>query len=81
MDKLKELFAESFSFKTDSYQIPTERWQTGLMSKIAGFFYKYDSPDSLAIIYYAGHGYEGEETKSLKFAASVLATMNHLFNP
>ena len=69
VDKLRDLFATQFHFKTDYYEIPSERWETGLHKRLADFCYEYDSPDKLAIIYYGGHGYPGEETGEFKFSA------------
>lgn len=71
MDALNDLFANDFKFETDYYEIPSERWQTGLMRKVSDFMWKYDSPDCLTIIYYGGHGYEGKETMEFKLAAYV----------
>ena len=69
VDALNDLFTNEFKYSTDYYQIPSEKWQTGLMRKISDFMWQYDSPDCLAIIYYGGHGYEGRETKQFKLAA------------
>ena len=69
MDKLRRLFSESFSFKTEYFEIPSGRWESALHKKLADFCYEYDSPEDLAIIYYSGHIYEGRETKNFKFAA------------
>lgn len=69
VDKLRELFEREFHFRTESYEIPSERWETALHKKLADFCYEYDNPEDLAIIYYAGHAYTGRETKEFKFAA------------
>lgn len=69
MDSLRELFGCEFNFKTDYFEIPSDRWETALHKRLADFCYEYDSPEDLAIIYYAGHGYTGEETKQFKLAA------------
>lgn len=69
MDKLRELFETEFNFKTECYEIPSDRWETALHKKLADFCYEYDSPEDLAIIYYAGHAYTGKETKEFKLAA------------
>lgn len=69
VDALRELFAKEFKYETDYFQIPKARWQTALQKRIADMFYEYDSPDCLTIIYYGGHGYVGEETRSLKLSA------------
>lgn len=69
VDALRKLFDEDFNYETDYFLIPKARWQTALQKRIADLFYEYDSPDCLTIIYYGGHGYVGEESKSLKLAA------------
>ena len=69
MDNLRELFKSEFNFKAEIYEIPSDRWETALHKKLADFCHEYDSPDDLAIIYYGGHAYTGEETKEFKFAA------------
>ena len=66
---MRKLLADNFHFETDYFEIPSERWKTSLAKKLSGFAYKYDRPDCLAITYYAGHGYIGHETDSLKLAA------------
>ena len=71
VDELRELFENDFKFETEYFEIPAERWQTSLHRKISDFIYHYDSRDCLAIIYYGGHGYLGEETKTLKLSAYV----------
>lgn len=71
MDALNAFFKDKFYFETDHYEIPSEKWQTGLNKKISEFIYDHDSPDCLILIYYAGHAYPGVETGSLKFAGFV----------
>lgn len=71
VDKLRELFETEFNFKTECYEIPSDRWETALHKKLADFCYEYDSPEDLAIIYYAGHAYTGKETKEFKLAAKI----------
>lgn len=69
VDALRDFFTDEFKYETDYFQIPKARWQTALQKRIADLFYEYDSPDCLTIIYYGGHGYVGEETRSLKLSA------------
>ena len=69
MDTLRDLFSESFNFKTEYFEIPSEHGEPALHKKLADFCYKYDSPEDLAIIYYAEHIYERRKTKGLNLAA------------
>ena len=69
MDNLRDLFERKFKFETDYYEIPSDRWETALHSKLADFCHNYDSPEDLAIIYYGGHAYSGTETNEFKLAA------------
>lgn len=71
MDALRKIFAKDFHFETDFYEIPSVKWETALNTKVANFVHEYDSPDNMVIVYYAGHGYVGEETKQFKLAAYV----------
>ncbi|KAL8707664.1 MAG: hypothetical protein Q9220_007326 [cf. Caloplaca sp. 1 TL-2023] len=73
VDALRDLFANEFKYETKYFQIPKERWQTALQREVANLFYEYDSPDCLTIIYYGGHGYIGQETRSLKLSAKMEA--------
>ncbi|KAL8964667.1 MAG: hypothetical protein Q9183_004293, partial [Haloplaca sp. 2 TL-2023] len=73
VDQLRDFFANQFNYETSSFEIPKERWQTALQKRIADLYYEYDSPDCLVILYYGGHGYIGEETRSLKLSAKVEA--------
>ncbi|KAL2037597.1 hypothetical protein N7G274_009710 [Stereocaulon virgatum] len=71
VDQLRDLFDQEFNFKTDYFEIPSNRWQTALQKKLSDFCWEYDSPDCLGIIYYGGHGYEGTDTKKFKLSAKV----------
>lgn len=68
---MRKIFAKDFHFETDFYQIPSVKWETALNTKVANFVHEYDSPDNMVIVYYAGHGYVGEETNQFKLAAYV----------
>ena len=69
VDALKDLFTQGLQYDTYYYQIPSSRWETGLFSKVSEFLHNYDSPQCLAVIYYGGHGYDGQETGNFKLAA------------
>ncbi|KAI4099618.1 MAG: hypothetical protein L6R37_005890 [Teloschistes peruensis] len=73
VDALRDFFDKRFHYETDSFQIPKDRWQTALQKRIAELYYEFDSPDCLTILYYAGHGYTGTETQTLKLSAKVEA--------
>ncbi|KAL8711529.1 MAG: hypothetical protein Q9225_007103 [Loekoesia sp. 1 TL-2023] len=73
VDALREFFAQELNYETDYFEIPKDRWQTALHRRISDMCHEFNSPDCLTIIYYAGHGYLGEETKSLKLAAKWAA--------
>ena len=73
VDSLRDLFEKDFRFETDVFQIPSKQCSSALMAKLAAFCLKYDNPDCLAIVYYGGHGYSGEETGLFKLAAKVSA--------
>lgn len=57
MDALIALLTNEFNFETSEFKIPSKEWQTSFAKTVADFTYNYDSPNSLAIIYYGGHGY------------------------
>ena len=69
MDRLRDLFSESFNFKTEHFKIPSKRWEYALHKKLADFCSEYDSPEDLAIIYYGEHIYQGSKTKGFQLAA------------
>ncbi|CAF9917798.1 MAG: hypothetical protein ALECFALPRED_000370 [Alectoria fallacina] len=71
VDKLRQLFASDFNFKTVYFEIPSQRWETALHKAVADFCYEYDSPEDLAIVYYGGHAYTGTETNHFKLAAKI----------
>src|SRR2546421_11451354 len=56
VDRLQDIFKINFGFTTETYEIPSERSETGLCRSISDFAYRYDSPNKLGIIYYGGHG-------------------------
>lgn len=68
---MRKIFATDFHFETEFFQIPSLKSETALNTKVANFVHEYDSPDNMVIVYYAGHGYVGEETKQFKLAAYV----------
>lgn len=71
MGALHQIFDEDFHFETEFFQIPSVKWETALNTKVANFVYEYDNPDNMVIVYYAGHGYVGHETRQLKLSAYV----------
>lgn len=71
MDALHKILDQGFHYETDFYQIPSAKWETALNTKIANFVHEYNSPDNMVIVYYAGHGYVGDETRKFKLAAYV----------
>ncbi|KAI9773662.1 MAG: hypothetical protein M1840_006936 [Geoglossum simile] len=63
---LKRVFEDEFLFRTQFYRIPSEQSMKALNKELS----KVDNPPGgLTIFYYGGHGYIGEETGKLKFAA------------
>lgn len=71
MDALHKILAEGFQFETDFYQIPSVKWETALNTKVANFVHENNNLDNMVIVYYAGHGYVGDETGRFKLAAYV----------
>ena len=69
MDKLRNLFGESFKFKTKYLEIPAERWKNALRETVADFLSEYDSPEDLAITHYSQNSYERRTTKESYLAA------------
>ncbi|GIZ45123.1 hypothetical protein CKM354_000830500 [Cercospora kikuchii] len=53
---LATVFQKTFSFEVEHYRIPTQRAVTGVNAKVAEFAHRFDSSDSLGIVYYGGHG-------------------------
>ena len=69
VDRLRGIFERSFGYETELFEIPSKRCRTALKCKLSNFCYRYDNPDYLMIVYYGGHGYQGEETKKFKLSA------------
>lgn len=69
MHKLRALFEERFNFSVITFKIPSKSSELRLMTEVADFLRRFNSPDCLAVTYYAGHGYEGRRTKKYKLAA------------
>lgn len=67
MAKLRGLFRESFNFKTEYFLISSKHGGPALHKKLTDFCYEYDSPEDLAIVYFAEHIYEWM-TKELDLA-------------
>jgi len=67
--RLQDIFERRFHYTTDTYEIPSEKSETGLQKKIADFAHEYNQPNNLMILYYSGHAYTGKESQALKLAA------------
>ncbi len=70
--RLQEIFEKRFHYTTQTFEIPSEKSETGLQRKIADFAHEYNGPNNLMILYYSGHAYTGLETQALKLAAFVM---------
>lgn len=63
MNDLSQVFRDEYHFHVDSCKIPKgQRAQKHINAGVSNFVMKYDSPDTLLVVYYAGHGQtNGEE--------------------
>ena len=68
MERLRHLFSASFNFKTEYFVISSKRGGPALHKKLTDFCDEYDSPEDLAIVYFAEHIYGGRKTKELDLA-------------
>jgi hypothetical protein len=68
LEPLKLVFEDKFLFRTQFYQIPSEQPMKALNKELSQVD---NPPGGLTIFYYGGHGYIGEETGKLKFAAKA----------
>ena len=62
MNRLRAIFDHDLGYHTDAFQIPPERPASALNKKVADFVHEYDEKNTLLVLYYAGHGFEDEET-------------------
>ena len=62
MNQLRSLFDQDLGYQTDAFEIPPERPASALNKKVADFVHEYDEKNTLLVLYYAGHGFEDEET-------------------
>ena len=62
MDQLRSIFNDDLGYQTDAFQIPPERPASALNKKVADFVHEHDETNTLLVLYYAGHGFEDEDT-------------------
>lgn len=65
VNALENVFAEQFHYKTEQYQIPAEKSQQSLLTKLQGFIRCYEGPSQLGIIYYGGHADRKETAEGI----------------
>ncbi|KAI9740262.1 MAG: hypothetical protein M1834_004840 [Cirrosporium novae-zelandiae] len=56
VEQLQEIFGTTFGYLTHSFKIPSQNSQKIATKEISDFVWAHDSPDSLIILYYGGHG-------------------------
>ena len=72
IDDLKATFEDRFNYHAEiRYLDVTKRLQVHVNAIVATFVAQHDSPNTLLIVYYAGHGRPGPEYGSLELFGSV----------
>ena len=72
IDDLKATFEDRFNYHAEiKYLDVTTRLQVHVNAIVATFVAQHDSPNTLLIVYYAGHGRPGPEFGSLELFGSV----------
>lgn len=56
IQKLNVVFGEAYGFLVQRFLIPNEDPDEALAEVLKGFVQRYQSPQSLLIVYYGGHG-------------------------
>ncbi|KAF2444099.1 hypothetical protein P171DRAFT_361137 [Karstenula rhodostoma CBS 690.94] len=70
--KLESVFRERYNFHTEMVQLNVDtKPQLQMTRHLSTFVEQYDSPDSLLIIYYSGHGVFYEDLGYLEFTSSL----------
>ena len=62
MNQLRSIFNDELGYQTDAFEIPPERPASALNKKVADFVHDHDETNTLLVLYYAGHGFEDEDT-------------------
>ena len=81
VDRLKDTFENLFNYHAEIHYLDTtieQRLQVRLNAIVAKFVGDHDGPNTLLIVYYAGHGKPGGEFGDLELFGSV--TLNTAFN-
>jgi hypothetical protein len=58
--QIETIFQTSYRYAVHSWKIPTEKPATRLQLRLADFL-KHDGPETLLIVYYAGHAIQDEQ--------------------
>lgn len=58
--ELEKIFLASYRYAVESWRIPSEKPATRLQVRLAEFV-EYDGPETLLIVYYAGHAIQDEQ--------------------
>lgn len=71
--EIGELFAKTFLFPVKAFRIPEQQSFRRLGARILQFIADHDSPSSLLIVYYGGHGDRNDDSSSNERRESVWA--------
>ena len=67
IDQLAHAFGEAYGFHVEQFLIPDEEPDEALEQTLKCFVRKYESPRSLLIVYYGGHGSLNDSRLALWF--------------
>lgn len=68
VSELRDIFEKRFHFTTKTVELGLNKATAKLEHAILSMLIKYDDPQNLLIIYYAGHGFYHKEKKKLQLA-------------
>ncbi|KAF4539855.1 Homeobox domain containing protein [Lasiodiplodia theobromae] len=71
VSELRDVFEKRFHFTTKTVELGLNKATTKLEHAILGMLMKYDDPQNLLIIYYAGHGFYHKDKKKLQLAGTT----------
>lgn len=64
LEDLEVCLRENYNFETDVFAIPSDNPHLDLMLKIGDMIKKYESEDTLLVVYYGGHARIDESRQS-----------------
>ena len=63
--ELEKVFADTYNYHTERFQIPSSRSHNSLARRLTAFLDDFEGSKNLLIVYYGGHGFMNDDRQCL----------------